>query len=97
MLFLARRAGRVVGGDRAVRAAIQRGHARLVLLATNASGRTKRTFLFLTRSTGVPVATWGFKEELGRILNRSTCAVMAITDEHFSQGILKYLERGDCG
>ncbi|NHM27431.1 50S ribosomal protein L7 [Desulfofundulus sp. TPOSR] len=97
MLFLARRAGRVVGGDRAVRAAIQRGCAKLVLLATNASGRTRRTFLFWSRSRGVPVVTWGLKEELGRIMNRATCAVMAITDENFSQGILKHLERGDSG
>ncbi|AEG16069.1 ribosomal protein L7Ae/L30e/S12e/Gadd45 [Desulfofundulus kuznetsovii DSM 6115] len=97
MLFLARRAGRVVGGDRAVRAAIQRGCAKLVLLATNASRRTKRTFLFWSRSMGVPVVTWGLKEELGRIMNRATCAVMAITDENFSQGILKHLERGDSG
>ncbi|MGB9802526.1 MAG: L7Ae/L30e/S12e/Gadd45 family ribosomal protein [Desulfofundulus sp.] len=97
LLFLARRAGRVVGGDRAVRAAIRRGYAKLVLLATDASRHTRKSFLFLTRSTGVPLVTWGLKEELGRILNRATCAVMAVNDEDFSRGILKRLERGDSG
>ncbi len=97
MLYLARRAGCVVGGDRAVRSAIRRGSAKLVLLATNASMRTRKNFLFWARSMGIPVIIWNLKEELGRIMNRATCAVIAITDENFSRGILQRLERRDSG
>lgn len=94
LLSLARRAGRIVAGDTAVRAAIQRRKASLVVLADDAARRTRRSFLLLTQSAGVPVITIGSREELGRVLNRSLCAVAAITDENLSRGILGTMKKG---
>ncbi|HHW44393.1 50S ribosomal protein L7 [Desulfofundulus thermobenzoicus] len=95
MLFLARRAGGIVAGDKMVRRAIERGRARLVVVARDASAHTQRTFLFFSRRTGVPVVNFGSKDQLGQVFNRSSCAVAAITDENFSRGILGIMQRGD--
>lgn len=94
LLSLARRAGRIVAGDTAVRSAIQRRKASLVVLAADAAQRTRRSFLLLTQSAGIPVITFGSREELGRVLNRSICAVAAITDKNLSRGILETMEKG---
>lgn len=91
MLHLARRAGVLIGGDRAVRLAIRKGRAKLVLLAQDASERTRRNFLFYARNAKVPVVVYGQKGELGMVLNRSSCAVMAVVEENFARGIMQYL------
>lgn len=94
MLHLARRARAIVGGDRAVRLAVRKRHAKLILVAEDAAERTKRNFLFYARQAGVPAIVCGRKNELGLVQNRSSCAVIAVVDENFARGIMQYLTAG---
>lgn len=80
LLGLARRSGRLAAGHAAVERALVRGEARLVILAADASPGTRRRFQRLADAAGVPVRTWGGKDELGAALGTTPKAVLAVLD-----------------
>ena len=94
MLGLAMRAGKVVIGTEQVIAYIQKNKVKLVLVSGNASEGTKKKIRFKceyykTRIMELPVDT----DELGRILGKTYApAVIGITDENFSNTILKIMD-----
>jgi ribosomal protein L7Ae-like RNA K-turn-binding protein len=81
ILGLARRAGRLVVGDQGCRKALAQGRARLIILATDGSERTQKTFRELGKKAGVSTCRVASKAELGRWLGRDQVAVAAITDD----------------
>lgn len=94
MVGLARRAGHVQSGDASVRSAVDRGKAVLLILAEDAAERTKKAFGRLAGDAGIPLISWGTKEDLGKILNKPARSVVAITDENFARGIVGALGKG---
>ncbi len=94
MIGLARRAGCADSGDAAVRCAIDRRKARLIILAGDASERTKEVFRHLARESGTPLAVYGAVNDLGRALGKPLRAVVSINDEGFARSIIGILERG---
>ena len=94
MLGLAMRAGKVVIGTEQVIAFIQKNKVKLVLVSGNSSEGTKKKIRFKceyykTRIMELPVDT----EELGRMLGKTYApAVIGITDENFSETILKIMD-----
>jgi len=95
LLSLCLRARRLVSGDAAVNKAMKSNSVHLVLLANDASDRTKETVRKRAREHDIPIAFCGSKSSFGRILQRPPRAVVAITDKHFARGILRALERGE--
>lgn len=95
MIGLARRAGHVDSGDAAVRGAIGRKKARLIILADDAADRTKETFGRLAREAGVPLMQYGTRYSLGRMLGKPIRSVVAINDDNFARGIAGAVERGE--
>lgn len=89
LIGLARRCGRLVSGEAAVREAVRRGRAGLLVLAEDAAPRTARSFRELARAGAVPVITCGSRDELGRLLGSTPRAVAAVIDEHLTRGILE--------
>lgn len=95
LLGLARRAGQIQSGDAAVRAAMARKKVHLVLLAGDASQRTRKPFEELAVSAGIPLINYGSKIELGRSIGRPHRSVVAVTDRNLAQGIIRAFERGE--
>ena len=92
LLGLARRAGKVETGDEASRSACSHGLARALLIAGDASDRTRETFEFIAESAGLPCITVAeTREELGNALGKRPCAVVSICDTGFSAAIIKKL------
>ena len=93
MLGLAMKAGKVVIGTEQVIAYLQKRKLYLVLVSGNASEGTKNKMRFKCEFYKVPsleltVST----DELGRLLGKTyTSAVVGITDENFSNAIVKIL------
>ena len=92
LLGLARRAGKLEIGDEAVKGACSKGLSKLLLLASDASERTKATFESIAESFELPCVTVSeTREEIGNALGKRPSAVVAICDTGFSAAIAKKL------
>ena len=92
MLGLARRAGKLVSGDAAVKRAVMAGKARLVVVAADAAPRTRRELAAIAGSYNVLVITWGSKAELGSLAGKTPRAAVALLDGQMAQGVLGTLK-----
>lgn len=91
LLGLARKAGKLVIGDRACRKVLAKGEAKLLVLAGDGSERTRRAFIELGVGACVPVCLLAGKEELGRQLGRDQVAVAAVTETSLARAVLRAL------
>lgn len=92
-LGLARRARRLEVGEEPVGAACRAGHARLVLIASDASDHTFRRAQSFCRSGKPHYLRLPFtKEEMGGALGLGMCALCAYTDPALALAFLKSLE-----
>lgn len=94
MLGLAMKAGKVVIGTEQVIAFLQKKRVKLVLLSSSSSDGTKKKIsskceFYNVRLKELPIQT----DELGSLLGKTyTPAVVGITDENFSNTIIKLLD-----
>ena len=79
-LGLAKRAGLLTSGQDAVRKLLSEGKVRLLLLAGDASERTRQEFSLLAADRGVPCHQLGCMQDFGHALGSPPRAVVAITD-----------------
>ncbi|MBQ4544682.1 MAG: ribosomal L7Ae/L30e/S12e/Gadd45 family protein [Oscillospiraceae bacterium] len=92
LLGLAKRAGLLEAGDEAVRATLSAKKARVVLVASDASERTRSTFEFIAESVNVPIIpVEETREELGNALGRRPCATVCVCDVGLAASIVKKL------
>lgn len=90
LLGLARKAGKLELGEDPVGAACRGRQARLVLLASDAADNTADKAHRLAQTSNARCVRIPFtKEELGAALGRSSCAVLALTDEGFAKAFLE--------
>ena len=96
LLGLAKKAGRLEIGEEPVGAVCRARQARLVLLASDAAPNTRRRAAHFGEAGGVLWLEAPFtKDELGFILGRSSCAMLALTDAGFSAAIVEKLAMRD--
>jgi len=95
-LGLALRAGRLEVGEEPVGGACRGRIARLILVAADAAPNTHRRAAHFGEAWNVMCLPLPFrKDELGRALGRSSCAVAAVTDYGFAASILQKLAQMD--
>ena len=95
-MALSRKAGRIELGEEPVTAAAEAGHARLIIVAADASEHTWRKAQSLCKNTRrhcvqVPYS----KDELGQAIGRSELAVAAFTDAALALAFVKALEHAE--
>lgn len=96
LLGLAKKAGRLEIGEEPVGAACRARQARLVLLASDAAPNTRRRAAHFGEAGNVLWLEAPFaKSELGLILGRSSCAMLALTDAGFSAAVVEKLAARD--
>ena len=96
LLGLARKAGRLEGGEEPVGAACRAHHARLVLLASDAAPNSCRRAAHFGQAGNVLFLELPFtKAELGFVLGRGSCAMLALTDAGFAASVLEKLAARD--
>lgn len=94
LLSLAKKGGRVQLGEEAVSAACRAGHARLIVLASDAGGSVTRQVTALVSHSRVPLLPVPFsRDQIGWAVGRSTCAAAAFTDVALAQAFVKALEQ----
>lgn len=92
LLGIARRAGHILIGFDAVRAALLAGHAQLVWLASDCSPKTEKELRFAGRDTSCPIlSAQATKEELAQALGlMKPVAVVATDDRGFATAMRKH-------
>ena len=87
MLSLAMKAGKLKSGEFAVEKAIKEGKARLVLMAKDASERTKKTYRDRCQYYDVSLWEYADKAVLGAAIGKDFRAGIAVCDEQFAKSI----------
>lgn len=85
---LARRAGKLTLGEEYVCKAIADKSAKLVIMAADISANGRKKITDKCNYYGTELIEYSDKEELGGVLGRDICAVVAVCDEGFA-GVLK--------
>ena len=96
LIGLAKKAGKLEVGEEPVGAAARSKHARLILIASDAADNTRRRALhFGEAGECICLEIPPTKEDLGRALGRTSCALLALTDIGFAEAVAKKLAEGD--
>lgn len=91
MLGLAKKAGKLAGGEFSVEKAVKSGRAAVVIVAADASQNTHKLFINMCTFYQVPCYLYSSKEELGHALGRDIQASVAALDDGFADAIEKRL------
>lgn len=89
LLALGRRAGHLDLGVDAVRAGLQAGRVRCVVLATNASPRALDKVMRLANGIRVPLVAGPDAEALGARLGRPPLMAVGVKDRALADGIIR--------
>lgn len=92
LLGLGHRGGHVVIGVAGVRARLQQGRLALVVLAADASPRTREKVERLARAQGVPVLAGPAAERLGAQLGRPAVQTVGTADRALARGLMRLSE-----
>ena len=92
MIGLSKKAGRAEIGEEPVGSAARAKKARVILVASDAAASSvRRAYSFAQTGACLCLTVPATKDELGRALGRTSCAMMAVTDIGFADGIVKKL------
>ena len=83
-LSLAQKAGKLVSGDFAVKAALKAGTVQLLVVAQDTAPNSKKELCYLAAQAGVPVLELLTRWELGSAIGKGQRAAAAITDSNFA-------------
>ena len=92
LIGLAKRAGKISGGEFSVTASIKDKTAQLVIIAADASDNTKKKIIDSCRFYNVDYIEYGSLEELGKFTGSGIRAVISVKDSGFKNAIKKHFE-----
>jgi len=91
LLSLATKAGKIVSGEFSTEKAIKTNKAALVIVADDASDRTKEMFKNMCDFYEVNMYCYADKESLGHSIGKQDRASLAVTDEGLAKSIEKQI------
>ena len=92
LLSLARKGRRIEVGEEPVGATARAGKARLIVIASDASGHTVRRVQSFVAGSEQPYLQIPYnKDALGRAVGRTSCAIAALTDAQLAVAFVKAL------
>lgn len=91
LLGLARRAGAVAPGTDAVRQAVRDGHARVVLLAVDASPAQLDKIARTMNERSIPMARLGDRAMLGAAVGLAPLSAVAVTNASLAERVVAEL------
>ena len=91
MLSLARKAGSLKSGEFQTLEAVEKGRAKLVIIAEDASDNTGKRFMDKCGHRGIPRYVFGRKEELGRATGTGERSALALTDAGLAEAVTRLI------
>lgn len=95
LLGLAMRAGKISFGTEACMQEIERNRIKLLIIATDASERTKMKFNSICSNKKIPILEILSIEEISNSIGKSNKAMVGIKDSNFSSEIIKIINGGE--
>ena len=92
LLGLAMRGRNLVSGEFQTLEAVKNGTAMLVIVAEDASANTRKLFTDKCTYYGVPIYTFGLKDELGRAIGKDMRSSLGVRNAGMAEAIIKQLE-----
>ena len=92
LLGLAKRGKNIVSGEFSTENAIRDGSAYLVVIAKDASDKTKKKFNDKCTYYNVPIAFYSDKEQLGKSIGCDIRTSIAVTDEGLAKSLIRKLD-----
>ena len=94
MLGLATRAGKITFGADSTKEAIIKKKIKLIIIAEDASERTKSKFLELAKINNIPAYVIMNIETLSKSIGKKNKAVVGLIDINFSKAIIEIINGG---
>ena len=91
LMSLAMKAGKITAGEEMTERDLKYHASHLVLIARDASQKTRERFQTKARNKNVPVFLLGTKEQLGKFIGKEQRAVISVKDIRFSEAMIKLL------
>ncbi len=91
LLGLAQKAGEISSGELSVEKAVKSGKAKLLIVATDCSDATKKSYNDMAAYYKVDLYEIFSKEQLGQCIGKVYRAALAITDTGFTNAVKKLL------
>lgn len=95
LLGLATRAGKISFGMESSIDTIKKGKAKLILIAEDASDRTKRNVTMVANENNTPYRIYGNIEQLSKNIGKENKAIIVIKDINFAKEMLKIIDGGE--
>lgn len=91
MLGLSSKAGKMVCGTDATIGEIERHKVALVIVAEDASEKTKKNMKFICEKNKVKIIEFGKIDEISRTIGKNNKAIIGIKSKSLADGILKLM------
>ena len=95
LLGLATRAGKIVFGTEACKSSIGKKKVKLLIIAEDASDRTKKNFEEICKKADIPSIEVLTIEDISKSIGKINKAVIGITDINFSKEMFKIINGGE--
>ncbi len=94
LIGLATKAGKITAGSEATAEAIEKKIVKLILIAKDASQRTKKLFEEKCKMNNIPIYEVTSIEEMSKAIGKPNKAVVGIKEKGFAQAIKKIIIGG---
>ncbi len=95
LIGIATKAGRIAYGTEAVKETIENKKANLVIIATDASDKTKENIRHKCTKSKIPVAVFGTIETISKTIGKQNKAVISVKDRNLGEEIFKIICGGE--
>lgn len=92
MLGISAKAGKIVCGNDATIEDIERHRVKLVIVAENASDRTKKNIRYICDNNDVPILEFGSIDEISKTIGKNNKAIIGIKSKSLSVEIEKLIK-----
>ncbi len=95
LLGLTTKSGNIVFGTDACIEKIENKQVKLIIVASDASEKTKKNINFVCDKNSVPIKIFGTIEKLSKAIGKNNKAIIGIKNESLAKEISKIIDGGD--
>lgn len=95
LIGLATKAGKITAGSDACLEAMQKHSSKFILLAQDASDRTKKTFNEKCKEYHIPIYEILTIDEISKAIGKQNKAVVSINEKGFAEAMVKIINGGE--
>lgn len=89
------KAGKLACGTEAVEETIEKRKSKLVIIATDASEKTKENIKYQCKKGQIPIAVFGTIETISKAIGKQNKAVISVKDKNLGEEIFKIICGGE--